>query len=71
MVFARVVATVLTCLALNPSLAQETYPSKPVRLVSPFPAAGPLDVMARLYALLRRATVPARRLRRLRTAPAT
>ena len=27
----------------------QTFPDRPVRLVSPFPAAGPGDMMARLY----------------------
>ncbi len=41
----------ITTLALGgaaPSLAQEAWPSKPVRILSPFPAGGTSDVMARM-----------------------
>ena len=50
MIFTRIAMLFLSCLALTQASAQEAWPLKPVRLVSPFPAAGPLDVMARLYA---------------------
>ena len=33
-----------------PARAQDTWPSKPIRLISPFPAGGTSDVMARLVA---------------------
>lgn len=43
----RIVAAVLLWLSI-PAIAQETYPSRPVKFVVPFAAGGPLDVMARL-----------------------
>ena len=39
----------LACCAA-PSFAQDNWPSKPVKLISPFPAGGTSDVMARLVA---------------------
>jgi tripartite-type tricarboxylate transporter receptor subunit TctC len=49
---ATFVAIAFATVALSgPALAQDAYPAKPVRFIVPFPATGPLDTMARLYAL--------------------
>ncbi len=37
-------------LLLQPAMAQERFPNKPVKLIMPFPATGPADLMARIYA---------------------
>ena len=42
-------ATALALTAL-PALAQEAWPAKPVKIISPFPAGGTSDVMARMVA---------------------
>jgi tripartite-type tricarboxylate transporter receptor subunit TctC len=46
----RALLLLLLALAL-PAAAQDAYPARPVKLVAPFPAAGPLDVLARIVAL--------------------
>jgi tripartite-type tricarboxylate transporter receptor subunit TctC len=49
----RLVLTVLTAISLGvlgAPLAAQTYPDHPVKIIVPFPAGGPLDVVARALA---------------------
>jgi tripartite-type tricarboxylate transporter receptor subunit TctC len=43
----RVVYSVLAALAVAGGAAAQTYPNKPVRIISPFSAGGPADIYAR------------------------
>src|SRR5436853_136776 len=43
-------AAAFACLVPVAALAQADYPNKPIKLISPFPAGGTSDVMARMIA---------------------
>ena len=47
---AALAAIMLGLAAAAPAQAQDRYPSRPIRLLVPFPAGGPVDVMGRLVA---------------------
>ncbi|HEY9531134.1 MAG TPA: tripartite tricarboxylate transporter substrate-binding protein, partial [Burkholderiales bacterium] len=40
--------TLLVLAFCLPAAAQDSYPSRPVKLIVPFPAGGPLDLLARV-----------------------
>ena len=46
----RLTAAAALALLAPPSFAQDAWPTRPVRIVSPFPAGGTSDVMARMVA---------------------
>lgn len=52
MMFARAFGALLLAITLGamPALAQDKYPSKPIRLIVPFSAGGPTDIVARIIA---------------------
>ncbi len=46
----RLIATIATVLLSSVALAQEAYPSKPIRMILPFPPGNPTDASGRLVA---------------------
>src|SRR5512133_2432027 len=47
----RVVAAIVAAVALVPQFAQaQSFPSKPIRMVLPFPPGGPTDALGRIVA---------------------
>ena len=43
-----IAGTLAAVLAGATSAVAQTYPSRPITLIAPFPAGGPLDVIARI-----------------------
>jgi len=48
--FRRVALGLLCAFALSPAAAQENFPNRPIRIVVPFPAGGPTDILSRIVA---------------------
>src|SRR5262245_65529926 len=48
----RIVAVLLCALSplCAPAFAQENFPNRPIRIVVPFPAGGPTDILSRIVA---------------------
>ncbi|MGB6586467.1 MAG: twin-arginine translocation signal domain-containing protein, partial [Pseudolabrys sp.] len=55
--FLQLAAGTVVLAAFAPIASAQTYPSRPITLVVPFPAAGPADVLARILAERMRETL--------------
>ena len=55
--FLQLAAGTVALAAFAPTASAQTYPSRPITLVVPFPAAGPADVLARILAERMRETL--------------
>ena len=49
-IVARLLATSLFVYGMTTASAQQPYPAKPIRFISPYPAGGTTDIMARAFA---------------------
>jgi len=50
MIVTRIAAAMLVALGVTTQVSAQTYPSRPVRMMVPFPPGGPSDITARTYA---------------------
>jgi tripartite-type tricarboxylate transporter receptor subunit TctC len=55
--FLQLAAGTVALAAFAPIASAQTYPSRPITMVVPFPAAGPADVLARILAERMRETL--------------
>src|SRR4051812_20373019 len=52
-----VAAALAATFAFAPAASADTYPSRPISMIVPFPAGGPTDVLARILAEAMRSTL--------------
>ena len=46
----KILCSAAACLAAGAAWAQDGFPAKPIRMISPFPAGGSVDLVARMIA---------------------